>query len=213
MLTAEAKNFHKMKSNKRYSRFGFDWSKTFLRINELSDCSELIQKAFQLTSARSRDFHISNKDVLMMEHSPIRLGMYFIEMYHIPNYLSVHLVRHGKFAEHFVTTGREERSDKDNEDRWSPKDHVVFLNAQEIMQIARARLCEKADKNAQFMATCWANLLIHLNPDLTQQMVPKCVYRNGICSEGKMSCGQLKSKMQYYDNYFNLFDDNNIIRR
>ena len=200
-------------STKRYSKFGFDWSKTTIIINKLSDCEELRQKAFQLTSAGSRDFTISDQDSFMMPHSPTRLDMFFIQMYHIPNYLSVHLVRHGKFAEHFVKTGREDRNGPDNETRWSPKDHGIFTNAQEIMQIARMRLCEKADKNAQFMLECWKKSLLTLSPHLSKNMVPKCVYRNGICDEGKMSCGKLKLKLKEHSDYFDHFSAANIISR
>lgn len=201
-----------IESNKRYSKFGFDWRKSKIIINKVTGCEELRQKAFQLTSAGNRDFTIPDEDSFMMSHSPTRLDMFFIEMYHIPNYLSVHLVRHGKFAEHFVKTGREDRKGPDNETRWSPKDHGIFTNAQEIMQIARMRLCEKADKNAQFILECWKFGLSDLSPYLAKNMVPKCVYRNGICDEGKMTCGKLRLKMKENKDYFAQFKNKNICR-
>lgn len=197
-----------IESSKRYSKFGFDWSKAEIRINKLDDCEELRQRAFRLTSAGLRDFTISDKDSFMMSHSPTRLDMFFVEMYNIPNYLSIHLVRHGKFAEHFVKTGREDRKGPDNETRWTPKDHGVFTNAQELMQIARMRLCEKADKNAQFIVECWKMLLSDISPYLALNMVPKCVYRNGICDEGKMTCGKMFLKVRENKDYYMQFGKN-----
>ena len=193
------------------SKYDFDWSKTKVFIHKLEESYELRQLAFRLTSAGNRDFEIPDSLAFMMNHSPTRLDQFFIEMHHIPNYLHVHFRTHGKFAEHFVTTGREDRSDKDNEDRWSPKDHGIFTNAQEIMQISRMRMCEKADNNAQFILNVWKHLLITLSPHLAMHMIPKCVYRNGICDEGKMTCGKLRAVMNRNKEYFNLFNDKNII--
>lgn len=170
-------NIDKIPSKKRYSKFDFDWSETALKIGKVEDSEYIRQAAFRLTSAGSRDFTIPDEKAFMMCHSPTRADLFWIEMYHIPNYLHIHLVRHAKFAEHYVRTGRDDRQGPDNETRWTGKDHGILTNAQEIMQIARMRLCEKADDNANFMIDLWKIVLEELSPSLAKNMVPKCAYR------------------------------------
>ena len=210
MKTTTVTELDQINSKKRYSKFGFDWSKSKVKIHKLEECEAIRQMAFQMTSAGSRDFNISDEKAFMMCHSPTRVDIFWIQLFHIPNYLHVHLRTHGKFAEHFVKTGRHDRGGPDNETRWTPKDHGIFTNAQELMQISRMRLCEKADNNAQFLIEVLRYGIEVDTPSLALNMVPKCVYRNGICDEGKMTCGKLKFKLQEYSNYFDQFETKNI---
>jgi thymidylate synthase ThyX len=126
--------------------------------------------------------------MLHSEHSPIRTVMYRIEMKGIPSFVSVHLVRHKIGVEHFVKSLRVDRCGTGNEDRWSPVDHVMILNAQALMNLARRRLCKKASLETQEAMKGIKKAVAIIDPVLARHLVPMCVYRGDVCHEFK-SCG------------------------
>ena len=130
------------------------------------------------------------KKIIKAEHSPLRCLMFNIDMYDIPNYVSVHLVRH-VHAQPFVSTSRPDIDGKqvprDEQRKTDPVNMRLFLNAQEIINISKVRLCNKAE----FMTrTIWREVIEELRkiePELANACVPNCIYR-GFCPEIK-SCG------------------------
>ena len=50
--------------------------------------------------------NVSLEKMYRCEHSPIRTQLFWIEMYDIPTFVSVHLVRHKYGVEHFVCSNR-----------------------------------------------------------------------------------------------------------
>lgn len=126
--------------------------------------------------------------MLRAEHSPIRTIVYWIEMWGIPSYVSTHLVRHNVGVTHFVQSNR----DKEGVDRNTPVNHAMFINAQALINMARQRLCNKADSQTRFVVHAIRNKIAQdhrLHWTVAKYMVPDCEYR-GECVQPK-PCGHM----------------------
>ena len=131
------------------------------------------------------------RKIIKAEHSPLRSLMFNIDLYDIPYYAHVHLVRH-VHAQPYVSTARPDidgnQLPREEQKKDDPVNIRLFLNAQEILHISRARLCNKAEKDTRKI---WEEVILELwkqEPILANACVPNCVYRNGICPEMKC-CG------------------------
>lgn len=127
--------------------------------------------------------------MILAEHSPIRLVEYQWIWVDIPQYVTTHLVRHHIGCEKFVCTQREDRTGVLRNQRLQTdlNSFMMTANAQAIINISRKRLCQKADSNTKY---AWALVIIELakiDPILANKCVPECYYR-GFCPELK-SCG------------------------
>lgn len=123
--------------------------------------------------------------LLMSEHSPIRTLNFCIKMT-IPYYVSVHLVRHKFGIEHFVQSQRNDR--QDNYDRTkAPQDamvsHIIYVNAQELMFMARRRLCMQADPFTRAIMKEVVKQVEEISPEFKGTLEPMCYYRGGRCTE------------------------------
>ena len=119
--------------------------------------------------------------LLLSEHSPIRTLNFCIKMI-----VSVHFVRHFIGISHFVQSQRNSR--QNNYDRTkAPQDalvsHIMYVNAQELMFMARRRLCTQADPFTRKVMEEICKQVIKLCPEFDGCLVPNCVYRNGRCDE------------------------------
>ena len=130
------------------------------------------------------------KKIIKAEHSPLRCLMFNIDFYDIPNYVSVHLVRH-IHAQPFVSTSRPDidgnQIPRDEQKKSDPCNMRLFLNAQEIINISKVRLCNKAEFITRNIWREAINELRKIEPELANACVPNCFYR-GFCPEIK-SCG------------------------
>ncbi len=130
------------------------------------------------------------KNIIKAEHSPLRCLMFNIDFYDIPNYVSVHLVRH-VHAQPFVSTSRPDIDGKqiprEEQKKIDPVNMRLFLNAQEIINISKVRLCNKAEKVTRQIWKQVIEELRKIEPELATACVPSCIYR-GHCPEIK-SCG------------------------
>lgn len=149
------------------------------------------------------------KKIIKAEHSPLRCLMFNIDFYDIPNYVSVHLVRH-VHAQPFVSTSRPDIDGKqiprEEQKKIDPVNMRLFLNAQEIINISKVRLCNKAEKVTRHIWNQVIEELRKIEPELAMACVPSCIYR-GYCPEFK-SCGMCNIetfplKINDYINYFN----------
>ena len=159
------------------------------------------------------------KQIIRAEHSPLRCLMFNIDFYDIPYYVSVHLVRH-VHAQPFVSTARPDIDDnqkpRDEQKKNEPVNMRLLLNAQEIINISRVRLCNKAEFQTRM---AWHEAIMELykiEPILATACAPNCYYR-GICPEIK-SCGLYQSRgfAESYDKYINnltVFPDDENKRR
>ena len=130
------------------------------------------------------------KKIIKAEHSPLRCLMFNIDFYDIPNYCMVHLVRH-VHAQPFVSTSRPDIDGKqiprNEQKKIDPVNTRLFLNAQEIINISKVRLCSKAEAKTKIIWRQVIEELRKIEPELANACVPSCFYR-GFCPEIK-SCG------------------------
>lgn len=133
---------------------------------------------------------------IMCHHSPLRVLRFLIELKGIPYWLSTHLVRHG-LATHFVSSQRPDRSPTGTSRHDLPQDalvnHDIELNAEEILNISRRRLCTKAAKETREV---WQKVVDELRNigevELAAFCKPQCWWYGG-CIEPQ-TCGLCKPK-------------------
>lgn len=164
----------------------FDWSKTKVVVTKITD-KNLLDKACSFTV----DKEVNVKNMVKMyksEHSPIRTQMFCVELYNIPSFVSTHFVRHKVGVEHYVKSLREDRCGTGTEDRWSPVNHMMVLNAQALINMARKRLCSQASHETMKVMGGIRERVQSVDDALAQCMLPDCQYRGG-CYEFK-TCGR-----------------------
>lgn len=144
-------------------------------------------------------------EILLAEHSPIRLLIYEITMSDIPSWCSQHLSRHDAFAmhnvrdgasdTHFVATQRTDRTgvDRNKLPQDSSVDHRIVLNAQDLINISRKRLCNCASKETREIWGEVRRKVEEIDPAVARHMVRECVYR-GFCPETRAFCKYTDSK-------------------
>lgn len=142
------------------------------------------------------------KQILLAEHSPIRILQVSARWIDLPSWVSVHFVRHKIGIEHWVKSQRE---DKTGIARHSlPQDalvtHRFLINAQAIINISRKRLCTKAAFETR---EAWKLFIAELQnmPELYSACVPECVYR-GFCPEFK-SCKYINT-YDYFESMYRI---------
>lgn len=111
-----------------------DWKRCLM----LARCT---QGKFDTPKEPSEDW---KRKILMSEHSPIRTLMFTVKMENIPYCNSVHFVRHKYGVEHYVQSQRR-NPDRGAERQDAPVTHIMDINAQELIFMARKRLCFNAD--------------------------------------------------------------------
>lgn len=95
------------------------------------------------------------------------------------------LVRH-IHAQPFVSTSRPDIDGKqiprEEQKKIDPVNMRLFLNAQEIINISRVRLCNKTEKETKKIWNIVIEELRKTEPELANACVPNCIYR-GFCPE------------------------------
>lgn len=150
---------------------------------------DLVRKACEATM-RGQSSKASLDKMYRCEHSPIRCSTFWIEMIGVPTFCSVHFVRHKIGVEHFVMSNRDDRGGTGKEDRNTPVNHSMFINAAELIQMSRKRLCGSTHETTRLWMQGIVDGVQRCDPDLSKYMVRECQYRNGICPEIKC-CGNL----------------------
>lgn len=154
---------------------------------EVLNAARFTQRKPEVDHEPSDEF---KQKMIKAEHSPLRCLQFTIDFYDIPYYTSVHLCRH-VHAQPFVSTSRPDingqMKPRDEQKKSDPVNMRLLVNAQEIINISRVRLCNKAEKVTQML---WIEVLRELSkiePFLANACVPNCLYR-GFCTEIK-PCG------------------------
>jgi hypothetical protein len=132
--------------------------------------------------------NVTDYRIYSSEHSPIRTRWFWIELLDIPYFVHTHLRTHRVGGtEHFTQTGREDRG-ADSGERWDLVNHFIMINAQELINMSRVRLCNKAHKETREVMVAIKQAINRLDPELSYCMMSNCLYRNGRCTELK-PCG------------------------
>ena len=129
--------------------------------------------------------------ILLAEHSPIRLLEFTVRMTGIPSWVSVHLVRHKHGIEHWVKTQRTDRTgvDRSKLPQDALVDHTIRVNAQALINISRKRLCNQAAPETRAVWQAVIDEIGKVEPEIASVCVPECVYRS-FCPEMK-PCGKI----------------------
>lgn len=133
---------------------------------------------------------MSLENIYRCEHSPMRTQIFWIEMYDIPTFVSVHFVRHSSVGQlHFVKSNREDRPGYTGDTgREHPVNHAMMLNAQHLVLLARKRLCGKSHSKTIEIMQMIKDEISKIDYQLAMRMVRECEYRGG-CHELR-PCGK-----------------------
>lgn len=78
---------------------------------------------------------------------------------------------------------------------------ILTMNARSLHNFFAHRCCNRAQWEIQDVANQMLELVLEVAPHLFKKAGPPCV--NGVCPEGKMSCGKLREMRDYYTNLKN----------
>ena len=127
------------------------------------------------------------RSILLAEHSPIRNISVKWRWSGIKSWIATHWSRHK--WECYIRTQRDDRTgvDRDSLPQSAPVDFVGEANAQHLIDTWRKRLCHQAHPETRAYAVDLKAALREIEPELSDALVPSCVYRGG-CPEMR-SCG------------------------
>lgn len=126
--------------------------------------------------------HVFKEEILISEHSPIRSITVRWMWRNIKSWIATHWSRHK--WECFIRTQRSDRTGV-NRDELPQSAEVEFVgeaNAQHLIDTMRKRLCYTASKETRLYAEDFKIELAKTEPELSDVLVPNCIYRNG-CPE------------------------------
>lgn len=165
-----------------FNWLGLDWKRV------KNHCRTTVNKEFTDIEP-SEDF---KRKLIISEHSPIRLLEIDWSWKDIPSWVSVHWTRHKH--EKFVSTQRDDRKDhtvsRSDMPQGTPVDMDNYANAQQLIDIFRKRLCYQASPETRELAEDFKMALHKECPELSDALVPNCVYRCG-CPEFQ-ECGYFR---------------------
>ena len=155
------------------------------------------------------------RKLIISEHTPIRLIEIDWSWKGIKSWVSVHWTRHKH--EKYVSTQRDDRKEHDVSRDDMPQGTLVnmdnYANAQQLIDMFRKRLCHQASPETRELAVDFKIALRDEIPELSDALVPNCIYRCG-CPEFEM-CRDvtfITFMDWYYENYNPMFDVD-ILRR
>ena len=151
--------------------------------NVKNKCRTTVNKQYSEIEATSK----FKNDLLISEHSPIRLINVDWSWKSIAYWLSTEWSRH-KF-EKFISTQRTDRTGIDRADigQGAKVNFDGYSNAQSLIDAWRKRLCGCAATEAIVLARDFKIALHQFEPELADVLVPNCIYRCG-CPEFSNKC-------------------------
>lgn len=144
----------------------------------VDDCRATVGKD-ELGKEPSKAFR---RDILIAEHSPIRDLIIKWRWKDIPYWVTTHWARHK--WEKFISTQRSDRTGIPREKlpQDEPQTFRGEANAQNLIDTMRKRLCFTAAQKTREYAEDLKLTLHDIEPELSDVLVPNCVYRSG-CPE------------------------------
>ena len=133
------------------------------------------------------------------QHSPIRTQLFAIFITDLRYSVAMQLRTHEKNgALILIEPGRPDTGTKrckeamHNDDyRGQRRNAFVLCNAQHLIDWSHKRLCNKAESHTVEFFGQLRDAVAGVDASLAAQMVPMCVYRNGMCSELR-PCGLME---------------------
>ena len=153
----------------KFNYIGADWKRV------KNHCRTTVNKQFT-ENEPSEKF---KRDLLISEHTPIRLIEIDWTWEDIPSWVSVHWTRHKH--EKFVSTQRDDRKEHDIPRGEMPQGTLVtmdnYANMQQLIDIFRKRLCYQASPETRALAEDFKVALHQIYPELADMLTPNCIYR------------------------------------
>ena len=146
----------------------------------VDDCRSTVGKE-ELGKEPSESF---KRRILVAEHTPIRDIIIKWRWRDMPHWVTVHWVRHK--WEKFVQTQREDRTGipRDKLPQDEPQTFTGEANTQHLIDTMRRRLCGQASEKTRAYAEDFKAALYEREREISDVLVPNCVYRCG-CPEFK----------------------------
>ena len=151
------------------------------------------RRAIEFTTGGRFQPKATLRNIYEWNHSLTRTQMFSVMMFRIPTFVSIHFVRHKIGVEHFVQSNRSDRGGDTGVDRDTPVNHLMFCNAEAIINMSHRRLCYQASEKTQLVMRQIKSEMLIADHELVPFLMPMCQYRGGICSEPK-PCGRYKDK-------------------
>lgn len=148
----------------------------------VDDCRITVSKG-GLGHEPSREF---KKAILISEHDPIRDIEVKFRWASIPYWVAMHWKTH--IWRSRTNTQRNDRQavyDRNKAPQDSPVEFVGDANAQHLIDTMRKRLCLMAAKETMQLAKDLKATLRETEPELSDVLVPNCIYRCGCPENGK----------------------------
>lgn len=173
-----------------------------IKVRKITDVS-LLREMAEMTTGKPCKMNLFTAYKNL--HSLVRTQIFVIKFYGIPTSVMGHLVRH-VHAQPYVLSHRPDRNpDAVDLGRKTPTDMALLFNAEEIINISRARLCNKAAKETREIWQKTLELIEEVDPDLVKFCKKPCVLQ-GYCRESK-PCGYMASYAYIFERkaFKNLF--------
>ena len=158
----------------------------------VNDCRATVGKS-ELGKEPTKAFR---RSILISEHSPIRDISIKWRWANMPHWVTVHWVRHK--WEKFVQTQRTDRTgiSRDKLPQDEPQTFTGEANTQHLIDTMRKRLCYMASPETRHYAEDLKKELRNYQPEISDVLVPNCVYRCG-CPE-PTTCGWYQKMILKY---------------
>lgn len=145
----------------------------------VNDCRATVAKE-ELGREPSKKF---KRSILIAEHDPIRDIEVKFRWKNIPYWVAMHWKTHiWRSRTNTQRNDRQENYDRNKAPQDSPVDFIGDPNAQHLIDTMRKRLCLMASKETRHLAKDLKESLREVEPELSDVLVPNCVYRCG-CPE------------------------------
>ena len=131
------------------------------------------------------------RKILRARHSPIRELKFVFRLTNVPYWVAGHLVRH-IHAQPYVGSQRNDRQSKYDRNaarQDAPVNMLWSMGAEELIQIANKRLCQKAATETRELVEQMCVEVLTKCPEFADELVPMCVRNGGVCYEVK-PCGR-----------------------
>lgn len=184
----------------------------------VNDCRSTVGKP-PLGHDPSQEF---KRSILISEHSPIRNISIKWVWNNIKSWVATHWSRHK--WECYIKTQRTDRTgvNRDKQPQDTPVDFTGDANVQNLIDTFRKRLCYQASPETRRYAEDFKTALHKVEPEISDVLVPNCIYRCGCPEPGGCRWFETISEIQpafrstdiqerydAYNNYFYYKGDSN----
>lgn len=159
----------------------------------VNDCRMTVSKG-ELGHEPSKAF---KKAILISEHDPIRDIEVKFRWPNIKYWIAMHWKTHiWRSRTNTQRNDRQDDYDRDEEPQKHPVEFVGDANAQHLIDTMRKRLCFMASSETRQYAEDLKETLRQVEPELSDVLVPNCIYRCGCPENGE--CKFFQNIIKHY---------------